>query len=74
MVIAALGLVTNLECASDGPRNHFAWEQSRIVDLTHSFGADTVVWPTEQDFKLIVQHAEDTNGRVLLCLQPDGAA
>ena len=38
------------------------WEQSRIVDLTHSFGSDTIVWPTEQDFKLIVQHAEDTAG------------
>ena len=61
MVIAALCLVTGLGCASDR-RNHMAWEYSRIVDLTHSFGPDTVVWPTEQDFKLIVQHAEDTEG------------
>ncbi|MEK9140736.1 MAG: cyclase family protein, partial [Nitrospirota bacterium] len=62
MVIAALGLVTGLGCASDHPRTHMGWEQSRIVDLTHSFGSDTIVWPTEQDFKLIVQHAEDTAG------------
>ncbi len=62
MVIAVLGLVTGLGCASDHPRTHMSWEQSRIVDLTHSFGSDTVVWPTEQDFKLIVQHAEDTPG------------
>lgn len=62
MVIAALGLVTGLGCASDHPRNHMGWEHSRIVDLTHSFGSDTIVWPTEQDFKLVVQHAEDTAG------------
>jgi kynurenine formamidase len=49
-------------CAVDHQRNHFALEQSRIVDLTHSFGSDTIVWPTEQDFKLIVQHAADTAG------------
>lgn len=61
-LIAVLGLITNLGCASDHPRNYMAWEHSRIVDLTHSFGSDTVVWPTEQDFKLIVQHAEDTPG------------
>ena len=60
--IAALGLVVSLGCASDRSRNHIAWEQSRIVDLTHSFGSDTIVWPTEQNFKLIVQHAEDTPG------------
>lgn len=62
MAIAALSLVTSLGCVSDHPRNHLAWEPSRIVDLTHSFGSDTIVWPTEQDFKLIVQHAEDTAG------------
>lgn len=60
--IAALGLVVSLGCASDRSRSHIAWEQSRIVDLTHSFGSDTIVWPTEQNFKLIVQHAEDTPG------------
>jgi kynurenine formamidase len=62
MVITALTLVVSLGCASGHPRNHIAWEQSRIVDLTHAFGSETIVWPTEQDFRLIVQHAEDTPG------------
>jgi kynurenine formamidase len=61
-VIAVLGLVASLGCASDRSQNHIVWEQSQIVDLTHSFGSSTIVWPTEQDFKLIVQHAEDTAG------------
>jgi len=36
--------------------------QARFVDLTHAFGPDTIVWPTEQDIRLIVQHAEETAG------------
>lgn len=56
-------LIVVAGCSSAIPhRDHIAWEQSRIVDLTHSFGSDTIVWPTEQDFKLVVQHAEDTSG------------
>ncbi|MBA5865789.1 MAG: cyclase family protein [Nitrospira sp. CR1.3] len=39
-----------------------ALEGSRLVDLTHAFGADTIVWPTEQDFKLLMQHAEEMPG------------
>lgn len=39
-----------------------AWEQSRLIDLTHSFGADTIVWPTEQDFRLVLQQAGETPG------------
>jgi kynurenine formamidase len=62
MVIAALYLFTSAGCAVDRQHSGVVWEQSRIVDLTHSFGSDTVVWPTEQDFKLVVQHAEDTPG------------
>jgi kynurenine formamidase len=38
------------------------WEQSRLIDLTHSFGADTIVWPTEQDFRLVLQQAGETSG------------
>lgn len=37
-------------------------DQPRLIDLTHSFGTDTIVWPTEQDFRLIVQHAGETAG------------
>ncbi len=62
MVIAVLGLVFSLGCVSDRSRTHIAWELSRIVDLTHSFGSNTIVWPTERDFRLIAQHAEDTPG------------
>jgi kynurenine formamidase len=43
---------------SDGP----AWEQSRLIDLTHAFETDTIVWPTEQNFRLILQQAGETAG------------
>jgi kynurenine formamidase len=36
--------------------------QSRLIDLTHSFGVATIVWPTEQDFRLILQQAGETTG------------
>lgn len=36
--------------------------QSRLIDLTHAFGPDTIVWPTEQEFRLIPQHAEEMPG------------
>lgn len=62
LIIITLCLSSSSGCAVDPQRNHFVWEHSRIVDLTHSFGPDTIVWPTEQEFKLIVQHAEDTPG------------
>lgn len=38
------------------------WEQARLVDLTHSFGAETIVWPTEQDFRLVMQQAGEMPG------------
>ncbi len=60
-VIAVLIVVAG--CSSAIPqRNQIAWDQAQMFDLTHSFGSDTIVWPTEQDFKLVVQHAEDTSG------------
>lgn len=62
MVIAALCFISSIGCVADRQHGQFAWEHSRIVDLTHSFGADTIVWPTEQDFQLMAQHAEDTPG------------
>jgi kynurenine formamidase len=63
VLIVIMYLIATVGCSSVSPqRNLFVWEQSRIVDLTHSFGSDTIVWPTEQDFRLIVQHAEDTPG------------
>ena len=59
-LITALSFIVSAGCVGDRLVGRIAWEQSRIVDLTHSFGGDTIVWPTEQDFKLIVQHAEHT--------------
>jgi len=37
-------------------------QQSRLVDLTHAFGHDTIVWPTEQNVKIVAQYAEDMPG------------
>ncbi len=61
LIIIALCLSSSLGCAVDRQRNHFIWDHSRIVDLTHSFDVETIVWPTEQDFNLVVQHAEETS-------------
>lgn len=48
-------------CVAGHPRpDSPSWEQSRLIDLTHSFGADTIVWPTEQDFRLVLQQAGET--------------
>jgi kynurenine formamidase len=62
MVIAALYLFASVGCVVNHQHSGVVWEHSRVVDLTHSFGSDTIVWPTEQDFKLVIQHAEDTAG------------
>ena len=60
--IVALCMLGSTGCAVHNQGYRSSLEQSRFVDLTHSFGSDTIVWPTEQDFKLIVQHAEDAAG------------
>ncbi|MBH0203037.1 MAG: cyclase family protein [Nitrospira sp.] len=62
LIIVALCLSSSVGCVVNYQHSGGSWEQSRIIDLTHSFGSDTIVWPTEQDFKLVVQHAEDTPG------------
>ena len=50
-------------CAAGHSRlDRLAWDQSRLIDLTHSFGPDMVVWPTEQDFLLVQQQAGETMG------------
>jgi kynurenine formamidase len=61
MVIAELCFLSIIGCVANPQHGQFTWEQSRIIDLTQSFGSDPIVWPTEQDFKLIVQHAEQTS-------------
>lgn len=42
--------------------DRFPLEQFRFIDLTHSFGGETIVWPTEQDFRLVFQQAGETAG------------
>lgn len=60
---AVLCMLAGVGCAAGHSRlNRLAWEQSRFIDLTHSFGADTIVWPTEQDFRLVLQQAGETAG------------
>lgn len=61
-LVLALGSTTALGCAVNPQHGPSVQAHSRIVDLTHSFGSDTIVWPTEHDFTLIVQHAEHTPG------------
>ena len=61
--LAILGVLGSAGCLANHPQpDPLPWEQSRLVDLTHSFGTDTIVWPTEQDFRLIVQQAGETAG------------
>lgn len=59
----ALCVAASVGCAAGiAQLDRVDWEKSQLVDLTHSFGADTIVWPTEQDFRLVVQQAGGTPG------------
>ena len=59
--LVVLCLLVGAGCAvGHSQRDRLAWEQSRLIDLTHAFGADTIVWPTERNFQLIVQQAGET--------------
>lgn len=61
--LAVLAVLGNTGCLAGHPQPDLLLrEESRLVDLTHSFGADTIVWPTEQDFRLVIQHEGETAG------------
>ena len=61
--LSVLCLLTGAGCAAGPSRlDRLAWEQSRLIDLTHAFGVDTIVWPTEQNFQLVVQQAGEMPG------------
>ncbi len=61
--LAALGLLANAGCGAGHPRlDHSALIHSPLIDLTHAFGVDTIVWPTEQDFRLVVQQEGEAPG------------
>ena len=60
---AMLVALTTTGCAVvHAPTSHSGWNHGRVFDLTHAFGADTIVWPTERDFRLVQQYAEDMPG------------
>ncbi len=54
--IALLAVLSH--CASPAA----ALDESKVVDLSYSFGADTVYWPTAESFTLKVEHHERTPG------------
>lgn len=61
--LLALGLLANTGClAHHAPVLRAALADSRLIDLTHAFGSDTIVWPTEENFRLIVQQEGETPG------------
>jgi kynurenine formamidase len=61
--VVVLCLLAVVGCAASHPRlDRSALAQSRLIDLTHSFGEATIVWPTEQDFRLVLQQAGETTG------------
>lgn len=41
------------------PQPGLPGQHVRFIDLTHAFGKDTLVWPTEEPFVLLPQYAED---------------
>lgn len=56
-------LLASAGCNDSQPRiDHPTLEHSQLIDLTHAFGADTIVWPTEHDFRLVVQQEGETPG------------
>ncbi|BCA55906.1 putative cyclase [Nitrospira sp. KM1] len=58
-IIVAVCLLVMCSCSSDPvPTGTFVHE--KFVDLTHPFEPETIVWPTEQNFRLITQFQGDT--------------
>ena len=60
--VAGLCLAGLTGCAGYPVHDRPVREESRLIDLTHAFGADTIMWPTEQDFRLVVQSEGETPG------------
>jgi kynurenine formamidase len=61
--VVVLCLLAVVGCTAGHPRlDRPDLAQSRLIDLTHSFGEATIVWPTEQDFRLVLQQAGETTG------------
>ncbi len=60
VVFAALLLLVGSCGRADAPQDILS--RTRVVDLSHDFAADTIVWPTEKPFALSVEHAGETPG------------
>lgn len=61
--LIVLGLLISAGCLAGQPRlDHSRLEHSQLIDLTHAFGTDTIVWPTEHDFRLVAQQEGETPG------------
>ena len=61
--LVVLGLLAGAGCVTGQSHpDHFTLEHSRLIDLTHAFGTDTIVWPTEHDFRLVVQQEGEMPG------------
>lgn len=61
--LIGLGLLANTGClAGQAHVTRASVADSRLIDLTHAFGSDTIVWPTEENFRLIVQQEGETPG------------
>ena len=61
--LVVLGLLASVGCVAGHSRfDHLDLEHSRLIDLTHAFVADTIVWPTEHDFRLVIQQEGETPG------------
>lgn len=61
--LVLLVFLTSAGCLGGHARpGAFPLEQARLIDLTHAFDTDTIVWPTEQDFRLVVQQEGETAG------------
>jgi len=59
--LVLLAVLASVGCIASHPQfDRLALEHSRLIDLTHAFGADTIVWPTEHDFRLVIQQEGET--------------
>jgi kynurenine formamidase len=55
-------MIVNAGCTGTPRSGILSFEPERLIDLTHAFEADTIVWPTEHNFRLTVQYAQDMPG------------
>jgi kynurenine formamidase len=50
VVISAIAITSG--CTRSGDRKSAAIDPAKVVDLSHSFGPETIYWPTAEPFKL----------------------